>query len=44
METQSALAALLRRVPKIKLLTDAFEYRPVYFLRSLKSLPVSMNG
>ncbi len=44
METQSALAALLRRIPRIELRTNEFEYRPVYFLRSLKSLPVSVRG
>jgi cytochrome P450 len=44
METQSALAALLRRLPRIELRTNEFEYRPIYFLRSLKSLPVSVNG
>lgn len=44
METQSALAAVLRRLPRIELRTNEFEYRPIYFLRSLKSLPVSVNG
>lgn len=44
METQVALAALLRRVPDIQLLTDEFEYKPVYFLRALKSLPVAVHG
>lgn len=44
METQSALAAVLRRLPRIELRSNEFEYRPIYFLRSLKSLPVSVNG
>jgi cytochrome P450 len=44
METQVAFSQLLKRFPRIQLLTDKFEYHPVYFLRALKSLPVTVNA
>jgi cytochrome P450 len=40
METQVALSSLLDRIPKVQLGTRHFEYRPLYFLRALKSLPI----
>jgi cytochrome P450 len=40
METQVALSRLLDRIPQIQLGTLHFEYRPLYFLRALQSLPV----
>ena len=40
METQVALSRLLERIPQVQLATRHFEYRPLYFLRALKSLPV----
>jgi cytochrome P450 len=42
MEAQIALSALLRRLPDIRLVTDKFEYQPLYFLRALKALPVAV--
>jgi cytochrome P450 len=42
MEAQVALSALLDRIPNVELGTREFEYRPVYFLRALKSLPIVM--
>ena len=44
METQVAFSQILKRFPRIQLLTDKFEYHPVYFLRALKSLPVAVNA
>lgn len=44
MEAQVALSTLLRRMPKIELRTNEFDYRDVFFLRSLKSLHVAVNG
>jgi cytochrome P450 len=40
METQVALSRLLERIPQVQLGTRHFEYRPLYFLRALKSLPI----
>jgi cytochrome P450 len=40
METQVALSSLLERIPQVQLATRHFEYRPLYFLRALKSLSV----
>ena len=40
MEAQVALARLLDRIPNVELGTRQFEYRPLYFLRALKSLPI----
>jgi len=40
MEAQVALTRLLDRVPDVELGTRQFEYRPLYFLRALKSLPI----
>ncbi|AXC10741.1 putative cytochrome P450 hydroxylase [Acidisarcina polymorpha] len=42
METNVALASLLRRAPGIRLLSDSVEYAPIYFFRALKSLPISI--
>jgi cytochrome P450 len=39
-EAQVALARLLDRIPNLELRTRQFEYRPLYFLRALKSLPI----
>lgn len=44
MEAQVALSGLLQRMPKIELRTNSFDYREVFFLRSLKSLPVAVHG
>jgi cytochrome P450 len=44
LETQVALSRLLERIPQIQLGTGHFEYRPLYFLRSLKSLPIIIRG
>ena len=44
METQVAFSQLLKRFSRIQLLTDGFDYHPVYFLRALKSLPVAVNA
>jgi cytochrome P450 len=43
METQVALSRLLERIPQVQLATRRFEYRPLYFLRALKSLPVVVH-
>ncbi|WP_213805382.1 cytochrome P450 [Granulicella sp. dw_53] len=43
MQTEAALSQLLQRMPQIELATDHFEYQPVYYLRSLKSLPVKVR-
>jgi cytochrome P450 len=40
MEAQVALSRLLDRMPNVELGTRQFEYRPLYFLRALKSLPI----
>jgi cytochrome P450 len=40
MEVRVALSRLLERIPRVKLATRYFEYRPIHFLRSLKSLPI----
>ncbi len=40
MEAQIALSRLLDRMPNLELGTRQFEYRPFYFLRALKSLPI----
>jgi cytochrome P450 len=39
-EAQIALSRLLDRIPRVELGTREFEYRPIYFLRALKSLPI----
>jgi cytochrome P450 len=44
METQVALSSLLDRIPQVQLGTRHFEYRPLYFLRALKSLPIVVRG
>jgi len=44
METQVALTSLLDRMPKVQLGTQHFEYRPLYFLRALQSLPIVVRG
>jgi cytochrome P450 len=40
MEAQVALSRLLDRIPEVELGTRQFEYRPLYFLRALKALPI----
>jgi cytochrome P450 len=40
MEAQVALSRLLDRIPNVELGTRQFEYRPLYFLRALKSLSI----
>jgi cytochrome P450 len=40
MEAQVALSRLLDRIPNVQLGTRQFEYRPLYFLRALKSLSI----
>jgi len=44
LETQVALSRLLERIPQVQLGTRHFEYRPLYFLRSLKSLPIIIRS
>jgi cytochrome P450 len=44
METQVALSSLLERIPQVQLGARHFEYRPLYFLRALKSLPIVVRG
>jgi pimeloyl-[acyl-carrier protein] synthase len=44
MEAQIALSRLLDRLPQVQLGTRHFEYRPPYFLRVLKSLPMLVRG
>jgi cytochrome P450 len=44
METQVALSRLLERIPQMQLGTQHFEYRPLYFLRALQSLPFIVRG
>jgi cytochrome P450 len=41
LETQIALAGLLRRFPDIRLVSETFDYQPIYYLRSLKTLYVA---
>lgn len=43
MEAQVALSRLLDRIPNVELGTRQFEYRPVYFLRAMKSLPIVLR-
>ena len=43
-EAQVALSSLLDRIPQVQLGTRHFEYRPLYFLRALKSLPIVVRG
>jgi len=43
-ETQVALSRLLERIPQIQLGTRHCEYRPLYFLRALQSLPIVVRG
>jgi cytochrome P450 len=43
METQIALSRILDRLPDLELATRQFEYRPIYFLRALKSLPLVLR-
>ena len=42
MEASAALRGLLLRTPDMRLQTDIFEYAPVYFLRTLKSLSIAV--
>jgi cytochrome P450 len=44
METHVALSSLLERIPQVQLGARHFEYRPLYFLRALKSLPIVVRG
>jgi cytochrome P450 len=44
LETQVALSRLLERIPQVQLGTRRFEYRPLYFLRALRSLPIVVRG
>ena len=44
METQVALSRLLDRIPQVQLGARHFEYRPLYFLRALKSLSIVVRG
>jgi hypothetical protein len=41
-ETQMALACLLCCFPEIRLVSGTFDYRPIYYLQSLKTLSVVM--
>ena len=41
LEAQIAIGTLLKRLPNIRLASDALEYEPLLALRKLKSLPVS---
>lgn len=43
MEAQIALSKLVHRIPRVQLATKDFEYRPLYFLRALKSLLVRVR-
>lgn len=43
LETQIALSTLLRRLPEMRLTNLTTEYQPIFFLRALKSLPVSAD-
>jgi cytochrome P450 len=42
LETQVALLGLMRRTPNITLESKTFDYRPIHFLRALKTLQVSL--
>jgi cytochrome P450 len=44
MEVRVALSTLLERIPQVQLATRYFEYRPIHFLRSLKSLPIVVRA
>ncbi|HEX4200836.1 MAG TPA: cytochrome P450, partial [Chthoniobacterales bacterium] len=44
METRVALSRLLERIPKVQLATRHFEYRPPFFFRALRSLPIVARG
>ncbi|AXC14766.1 putative cytochrome P450 hydroxylase [Acidisarcina polymorpha] len=44
LEIQISLASLLQRFPNIELNTTTFDYQPAYWMRSLKSLPVRIDG
>jgi len=44
MEVRVALSTLLERIPEVQLANRFFEYRPIYFLRALKSLPIVVCG
>jgi cytochrome P450 len=44
METQLALASLMRRAPDLALATDEVTYSPNVVLRGLEALPVSIRG
>jgi hypothetical protein len=41
-ETQMTLACLLRCFPEIRLVLGTVDYRPIYYLQSLKTLSVAM--
>jgi len=43
MEASAALRGLLLRTPDMRLQTDTFDYAPIYFLRTLKSLPIAVR-
>jgi cytochrome P450 len=43
MEAQIALSKLVHRMPRVQLTTKDFEYRPLYFLRALKSLLIRVR-
>ena len=43
MEAQIALSKLVQRMPRVELATKDFEYRPLYFLRALKSLLIRVR-
>ena len=43
MEAQIALSKLVHRMPRVQLATKDFEYRPLYFLRALKSLLIRVR-
>jgi cytochrome P450 len=43
MEAQIALSKLVQRMPRVQLATKDFEYRPLYFLRALKSLLIRVR-
>jgi cytochrome P450 len=43
MEAQIALSKLAHRMPRVQLATKDFEYRPLYFLRALKSLLIRVR-
>ena len=41
LEAQIALGSLLQHVPEMQLITDTVEYHPVFYLRALRSLPIT---